>query len=307
MAQHDHVAASGPTPPQAEALLETIERDGYVVLAEWLPATDVAAAREEFERLQLTRPSWCRIEEAEGRTFLHFSPLAKRLSGSASEMAVIDGVFNHPLFRTLCDRYLGAGWFCDRILFEHNLPDTEPIQPWHVDHFPVDERCLKFFVYLTDVTPATGSFCYVPGWHRLLWRFNTEIESYRQRQADLHMFDQIIARAESWIGELRTAGKAAEAEKVERLLQDTTAHIHGRYDSDDHFAISAKAGSVIIFDPAGLHRGGVVSRGERLVVRSHCLQQKAARAFLSRGEFLTSARRTFTRTVDRVTGKQTLV
>jgi hypothetical protein len=288
--------------------LETLRRDGILMLPGWFAGERLAALRAEVESLESDPPRWARTParaSASYGTMVHFSPLAARRSHDTGRVTEIARAFNGPNFRGLCDAYLGRDWAFDRILLGRDHARDAAITPWHVDHFPFAERCLKFFIYLNDTDASTGAFSYVPGWHELVYSLSLELPDFRARQQSFHVFDEILAVADAKVKSLRAAGREAEATPIVEKLAEVRSRIAEASPQDAPFSVEAPAGSVIVFDPAGLHRGGVVRAGERLVVRAHCLQGKLARAVSSRNEFSVFAYRGYARLIDRVRHEQT--
>lgn len=100
---------------------------------------------------------------------------------------------------------------------------------WHID----PATCLKFFVYLTDTTQANGAFEYCVGSHK---------DGFLRRLH--HHMAHNVANAPD-----RLALRVDDADIVASL------------------PIEAEAGSMIIFNPNGYHRAGLVELGlERLVL-----------------------------------------
>ena len=118
---------------------------------------------------------------------------------------------------------LGMWWhtaFSDR-------PDEEAAQYFHFDMDRV--KWLKFFIYLTDVTPDTGPHTFVAGSHR--------------------------SGGIPWA--LRRKGYA-------RLTDEEVA---AQYSADDFVEFSGPRGTVIAEDTRGLHKGKHVLRGDRLILQ----------------------------------------
>ena len=93
-------------------------------------------------------------------------------------------------------------------------------------------QTLKFWIYLEDTTRDDGAFEYCPGTH--------------------------------WEGHYRAAYHMATGTPVRYIPNDIPEHR-----VQNPVAIEAKAGDLVIFDPDGFHRGGVVKPGhERKVVRA---------------------------------------
>ena len=83
------------------------------------------------------------------------------------------------------------------------------------------------------------------------------------RNTEIHTFEQIAAA----FGRFGSDGE-------KKWFADVGGHIDGDFASDDHFSVAAKKGSILLFDTKGIHRGGVVRRDERLLVRDHCFEPK---------------------------------
>lgn len=307
MQYENTVMPATPTPLDVDGQCICLREDGMFVLRSWLAPESLQALRAEVESLEADPPYWARTPDKDDRNVVHFSPLtAHRLSGSG-RISEIARVFNAPAFRHLCDRYIDRRWNFDRIIIERNFPRPNSIAPWHVDHFPYDGRCLKFFIYLNDTDAAGGALSYVPGSHMLVHELAAQLDTFDERQRGLHMYEQVAEAATAQAARCKAEGQHDRAARIEGLLARMASHIATADRSDDHYAIEAPAGSVIVFDPAGLHRGGVISRGERLIVRSHCLESKLARTFSSRNDFVVSAHRSVARATARMRGDRAFV
>lgn len=106
-------------------------------------------------------------------------------------------------------------------------PDSDAAQFYHFDMDRI--RWLKFFFYLTDVGPHSGPHCFVRGSHRTRG-----------------IPKELLAK-----GYARTTD-----EEVSRL-----------YDEDRLIEFHAPAGTLIVEDTRGLHKGKVVERGDRLMLQ----------------------------------------
>jgi hypothetical protein len=106
-------------------------------------------------------------------------------------------------------------------------PDEEAAQMYHFDMDRI--RWLKVFIYLTDVTPMHGPHCFVAGSHR--------------------------------------SGGIPEAmlSKGYARLSDEEVFLH--YPRKNLMEFSAPAGTIIIEDTRGLHKGKVVEHGDRLMLQ----------------------------------------
>ena len=93
-------------------------------------------------------------------------------------------------------------------------------------------QTLKFWIYLRDTTVDDGAFDYCPGTH--------------------------------WEGHYRAGYHLLAGTPVKHIPNDVPLHR-----IQNPVAVEAKAGDLVIFDPDGFHRGGVVGTGrERCVLRA---------------------------------------
>lgn len=100
-------------------------------------------------------------------------------------------------------------------------------------------QSLKFWIYIEDATRDDGAFEYCPGTH--------------------------------WEGRYRAAFHMATGTAVRDIPNDVPDHR-----IQNPVTLEAKAGDLIIFDPDGFHRGGVVKPGhERKVIRADTFPKNA--------------------------------
>lgn len=98
-------------------------------------------------------------------------------------------------------------------------------------HFDVIPT-LKFFIYLTDTTAKNGAFTCVPKSH---------LETKKIREAS--------------------------TKKISFKNREYTRKLE--YNQEDVLPIEGKAGTLIIFTSETFHKAGIVSEGERMVMRGH--------------------------------------
>jgi Phytanoyl-CoA dioxygenase (PhyH) len=93
-------------------------------------------------------------------------------------------------------------------------------------------QTLKFWIYLKDTTTDDGAFEYCPGTH--------------------------------WEGHYRAGYHMLSGTPLKHIPNDVPSHR-----IQNPVAVEAKAGDLVIFDPDGFHRGGIVGPGrERCVLRA---------------------------------------
>ena len=131
----------------------------------------------------------------------------------------------------LAERYLGAKPVLDTVNLwwtakQSATPDSNAAQLWHFDMDRV--RWVKFFMYLTDVTPQSGPHCFVAGSHR-----TGGIPKRLRDKGYVRLTDEDVAR---------------------------------EYSADAIKTICAPRGSILVEDTRGLHKGLPVLSGDRLML-----------------------------------------
>lgn len=152
--------------------------------------------------------------------------------------------------------------------------DNKDILPWHTDQaygghkkpdqkfYNPDNFFLKFFIYLTNVSSNNGCMSYIPKTHKIAYEirkgiYNKEI-SY-QPYWSLKDFRNIVKDNQNFLND-KIGGEIIK-NFLEETKFDDTMEITNKYDYD------AEAGTMIIFDEGGIHRGSKPTFNNRMVVR----------------------------------------
>jgi hypothetical protein len=208
---------------------------GYCVFPGQLPAGSIGSL------LDFALKTPCKVRSGEGpaesRAMLYrrASPEGVRYDFSPAD------VVNHPVVQTLmadasllavAQAYLKAEPLADvTSMWWHTAysdqPDEGAAQMYHFDMDRI--RWLKIFIYLTDVTSAQGPHCFVAG-------------SHRAGGIPASMLSKGYAR----LSEVEVADFYPPESRVEFI---------------------APAGTIIIEDTRGLHKGKVVESGDRLMLQ----------------------------------------
>jgi len=152
---------------------------------------------------------------------------------------------------------------------------NKPVIQWHTDQaysgkkivtkfVNPEKAALKFFFYLTDVDSQNGCLGYIPGSHIISFYLKKMI------------FEKKIEYSPYWsINDYRNLIKSDRVKS--KLLEKIDEKIIDRFISDTEFVdsnkdsikfdIKAKAGSLLIFDESGVHRGNAVTKLERKCIR----------------------------------------
>lgn len=152
--------------------------------------------------------------------------------------------------------------------------DNNDILPWHTDQAysgfkkpekkfnNPDDFYLKFFIYLTDVSSNNGCMSYIPKSHKIGYEirkaiYNKEI-SY-QPYWSLKDFRNIIKT------NIEYFKQKIGVEIIKNFLDETK--FEENMIMTDKYDYSAEAGTMIIFDEGGVHRGSKPTLNDRMVIR----------------------------------------
>lgn len=154
--------------------------------------------------------------------------------------------------------------------------DTNPVINWHNDtsysgsanvtkgyHHP-DFFKLRFFLYLTDVEFKNGALAYLPYSHKVT-SFVTQLIYEKIIDYQPHStFNEILEILES-----RNIVKLFNSKNNPLILEEFKKNVEKIMSNNDtkDFDNEAKAGSLVIFDDRGFHRGSSCEKTKRHVVR----------------------------------------
>lgn len=126
-------------------------------------------------------------------------------------------------------------------------------------HFDAGYRVLKLIIYLSQVDPKNGPFSYIRGSNRLKVGF----------------WEGLVRRANDYAGLSSTSAKARKLftalPQALRMKCALGADIPDRSPASEwiianEWYVTSQNGDAVLFDPFGLHRGGLVTEGERVVL-----------------------------------------
>lgn len=152
--------------------------------------------------------------------------------------------------------------------------DNKDILPWHTDQaysgkkkpdtkfYNPDNFYLKFFIYLTNVSSNNGCMSYIPKTQKIAYEirkgiYNKEI-SY-QPYWSLKDFRNIVKDNQNFLN------KKISSEIIENFLKDT--EFEDSINTTNKYDYNATAGTMIIFDEGGIHRGSKPTLNDRMVIR----------------------------------------
>ncbi len=266
--------------------LDTYQRDGVVIMNGLLDAELVTKLRQEGEALRETfhdKYGSTSPIKTRGGWRLDIPPVNLVRSGGAPMAKGVGEVMNHPLIQASCDAILGSNWHATALVFDYRAPTGEPLPEesfqqgyppayyWHVDHgnpglASPNIFTLRFQIYLNDTDFERGALGYVRGSQRLVKyaRKRLHEEGYETHVIDTRA--SLITACE----QLRQT-KLGIAPEYEQLLT-RFIDVVPQYDyADRQTACEGGAGTVLMFDDTGMHRGNFVDTDHRFICRILCM------------------------------------
>ena len=219
-----------PLDERQRSALEALRRDGYAVIENYWDRDRALTMGAKLE-------SYLEVggdHEFEGGAYARFwdsRPTDKgvrRIYHVERLVEELKAVRSDPFVLDVVTSYYGVPFHSGALVFQHNLRTTVNTRSYHVDAF---NKEFKSFIYLDDVDGGNGPFAYIPGTHRDRIRLMRKIIS----------------------GSGDHAPTGFPAEELGRLV-------------DKEVQISGSAGTLILADVRGLHRGTPQSERSRSVL-----------------------------------------
>lgn len=214
---------------KGDPVLQELKQRGFAVIPNYFSAEQCAEWKAEIDRLILNHADYVKSDPHDSDHRIH---AANRLSPAISKF------FSDPGLNTYAENYekhtVGDGFTlaAKMVHRENNLGSGGG---WHRDSAGFKQT--KAIVYLTDVNEEHGPFQYLEGSHTSLAVLSDHAK--HDRQYNQNRFDE------------------NEIEEVLRKGLHPMA------------TLTAKAGTVIVTDTRGLHRGKPIEQGERYALTNY--------------------------------------
>lgn len=224
---------SAPIGSPYSALLEKLESDGIVVVHDFLDLAEVQAIREEISEAVFSL-----------RDGTYAGP-NKHYAGEAQfRLMELDKIsptskkfFDNEMIGAIAKSYVGEMATCYQKMAELRC-EVGRLSIADLYHFDDWRHRFKSFLYLTDVNEENAPFAYLKGTHKQgLWRKEKEFEYFSR-------------------GREGTYGHFVPTE-INFLKKK-----HGF----EEVVCTGKAGTLILADTRGVHRGTVLRDGERMIL-----------------------------------------
>jgi len=256
--------ARRPAIPANPALLNQIKSDGIVCMT--LSPDEIGQIRA------VTSPGFAKLDERRAGI-----PLDKRKfddnvywctrSADPQAFEVVEKIFNRYGIIEAASAYLGRPVGVKHVNAQINdedyafwkrvFADTRLADPWSSYlHIDATYGMLKCAIYVHEIGPDGGPFCYIRG----------------SQNAKIGWFEGMIRRTNDFNGfssrKLEARRKFTALPRFLRKKADfggdvTDDSIDAKRLRDGHFSATSNYGNCILFDGNGIHRGGMVNKGER--------------------------------------------
>ncbi|MBR0875140.1 phytanoyl-CoA dioxygenase family protein [Bradyrhizobium tropiciagri] len=256
--------ARRPAIPANPALLNKIKSDGIVCLN---------LTPDELDQIRVaTKPAFDKLDDRRA----HLPPEKRKFddnvfwctrSADPGAFATVDAIFKRYGIAEAASAYLGRPVGVKHVNAQINdqdlafwrrvFPDTQLTDPWgsylHVD---ATYGMLKCAIYVHDIGPDGGPFCYIRGSHN----------------AKVGWFEGMVRRTNDF------SGFSSRKPETRKKLMALPAFLRKKADfggdlvddspdvprlREGHFSATSNYGNCILFDGNGIHRGGMVNSGER--------------------------------------------
>jgi hypothetical protein len=253
-----------PAAPTNPALLHKIKSDGIVCLT--LSPDEIGQIRD------ITSPAFAKLDARrvgippEKRKFDDNVYWCTR-SADLDAFAAVETIFKRYGIIEAASAYLGRPVGVKHVNAQINdqdlafwkrvFPDTQLADPWgSYLHIDATYGMLKCAIYVHDIGPDGGPFCYVRGsqntkvgWFEGMVRRTNDFCGFSSRKVDARRkfmaLPAFLRKKADFGGDL-----SDDSPDVQRLREG-------------HFGATSNYGNCVLFDGNGIHRGGMVNQGER--------------------------------------------
>jgi hypothetical protein len=225
-----------------ERIVADLRRDGYAVVEGYWERERALALRDSLEqRLEggedVDYPEGAYLRFWDNRAY---DEGVRRLYHVDRLYAELAELRSDPMLTRVTIAYYGVPFHSGVLVFQHNTRSNANTRYYHVDAF---EKEFKAFLYLDDVTEGNGPFTYLRGTHK-------------------GMATRRFLKHARWNGEGSPTGFAPE--ELGSLL-------------DTEVQISGPAGTLILADVRGFHRGSPQLDDDRSVIVNYMFKHPGDR------------------------------
>jgi len=249
--------------------IEEIRKDGICLKARFFSLDDV----RELYKTAMRMREYSISNSKEARRWILVSPvdvLRKSIKPHGySDIKFLSKVALGSNFRGFATSYMSGAVHLDHILSIESPRSPKAITAWHTDAnsegLHENFFTLKFFIYLNDISVKNGAFAYLRGSHRLVTKLrqgiNRKVIPYFRTESPR----DVLEACESPTVNSYLKNELSDAEL--NGLCSQLATLRDDQPGDSSYDLTAPAGTLLVFDDRGVHRGGIPTDGHRSILR----------------------------------------
>ncbi len=247
----------------------TIRRDGICLKPQFFSQDEV----RELHSTSLRMREYSVSNSKEPRRWILISPIdviRKSIKPHGyKDIKLLSEVSLRGNFREFASRYMSGEVHLDHVLSIESPPSPKAITAWHTDAnsegLHEDFFTLKFFIYLNDITVDNGAFAYLRGSHRLVTNLRRGINQQMIPYVRTASPRDLLNACE--ITEVRMYLKEEFSETEIEWLSSELSELKDDQPGDSTYDLAGPAGTLLVFDDRGVHRGGIPTDGHRSILR----------------------------------------
>jgi hypothetical protein len=254
-------------------ILQSLKTTGFCLLRAAFPDQTIAALIDESVALNRSKPLLAKDILRNVQDGSYCLSVQKRTKTAEADVPPHLAVAYHEDLQALARAGLGGDAGISIIIFDFRQPGSaDELYPLHWDHFKIS-RCIKAYVHLSDADSVNGAIRLIPGSHNL-------IRDVLAAQGELAIeygsdYDNSLSRLMALVEKTPASVLAPHAQTL-RALREIVADPSRAYD----YAVNAKKGDMLIFDPLVMHGGGKISGASRHTFRIHYVDRNYVNAYL---------------------------
>jgi hypothetical protein len=228
-----------------QEVLAALRQQGYFVVPGFFTADEARELVDEVERVMREYAPLLWNDELQSDTRAF---AAERVS------PLVRGFHEHPFLAQVARLYMGPDQECFFTLANRVRPVPGNLGSgggWHRD--TAHERQFKAIAYLSDVGPRSGAFEYLPGSHHV----------------------RFFVKTITGCGIRHGQSRFEEDEVAEVVARTGVAPVR----------MTAPAGTLILVDSSGIHRGSPIEEGVRYALTNYCFDRGTIADLRARGKF----------------------
>lgn len=246
-------------------ILSSLEKSGIYKIPNFVSKRDLNLLKEEGLDLINKKYKFCRyskLNNIDNTVLCNIVPSRIDKFQKWDKVKQINNQINSTFINSIAKKYLGQNYFISNFIYDYSEKKNEELFKLHFDDFK-GFKCLKAYFYLEDCYKENGAFRFIPGSHNLVRKFMELVSKFNSN--DLN--EIVSCDNKSFFNYLENN---SEAKEIYLLLHKISNNINLSY----NYCVEGKAGTLLLFDTAGIHGGVELTKGKRFISRIHFVQQE---------------------------------